>query len=104
MLCGSPHDPLRSPIVEPGCFGGNIDRYAGTVCSQHSDHSLDMLHSDTACNHLGRKVCIGVCNFCINRCRVGCTELCSVPLVQSQCRAPEFVHFRRGFLMAIIGP
>lgn len=68
MLCGSLYDPLRS---DPGCFGGSIDRYAGTVCSEHSDHSLEGLRSDTGCNQLGRKVCIGLCNFCINRRRAG---------------------------------
>ena len=26
VLCGSRHDPLRSPVVDPRCFGGSVDR------------------------------------------------------------------------------
>jgi hypothetical protein len=44
---GSPHDPLRSPVVNSRCFGRGVDRCAGMTCCQHRDHSLDRLRGPT---------------------------------------------------------
>ncbi len=73
---GSLHDSLRSPVVDPRCLGGSVDRCAVTACSQHCDHSLDGLCSHAGCNQLRRKFCIYLCclglRWALHRlCRVG---------------------------------
>ena len=40
VLNSTLHNPLRSPVVNPQCFGGSVDQCAVTACSQHCDHSL----------------------------------------------------------------
>jgi hypothetical protein len=67
---GSLHDPLCRLVVDPRRFGGSVYRCAVTVCFQHRDHSLGMLCGHSGCNQFRRKVCVELCNFCIDRCRV----------------------------------
>jgi hypothetical protein len=70
-LCGSLDDPLGGPVVDPQSFGGGVDGRAVTACSQHCDHGLDGLCCRAGCNQLGRKVCIDVCGFYFDLCRLG---------------------------------
>ena len=60
---GGLHDPLRSPVVDPRCFGGSVDRRTVTVCREHRDHRIDGLCSHTGGNQFRRKVCIQLCRF-----------------------------------------
>jgi hypothetical protein len=48
MLCGSLHDALGSPVVDPRCLGGSVDRCAVTASREHGDHNLNGL-----CCHAG---------------------------------------------------
>ena len=68
--CGSLHDPLRSPVVDPRRLGGSVDRCAVTAYSQHRHHRLDGLRGHTRCNQLRRKVCIDLL-------RLGLAESCT---------------------------
>jgi hypothetical protein len=63
LLRGSLHDPLRSPVVDPRCFGGSVDRRPTTACSQYRDHRLEALCGRTGCNQLRSKVCIDLCRL-----------------------------------------
>lgn len=54
LLCSSLDYPLCSPVVDPRCFGGSVDRRAITVCFQHRDHRLGGLCSHTGCDHDNR--------------------------------------------------
>ena len=55
------HDPLCSPVVDPRCLGGSVDRRAATSRRQHGHHRLDGLSSDSGFNQLRREVCIDLC-------------------------------------------
>jgi hypothetical protein len=55
-LCGSLHNPLRGPVVDPRRFGGRVDRRAVTACGQHFDHSLEGLCSHTGCDQLDKSL------------------------------------------------
>ncbi|MDT5058823.1 MAG: hypothetical protein QOF66_7189 [Mycobacterium sp.] len=90
MLGGSLHDPLRSPVVDPRCLGGGVDRCTVTPCSQHGDHSLDRLCCHTGCNQFRRKFCIDLSRLGLRR---TLHSLCRIRLYR--CRDPYRLELLR---------
>ena len=72
MLGGSRHDPLRSPVIDPRCLGGSVDRRAVRLAlSTAITVSMGCVVTPDAISSDARSV-----SACVPRFALSCTDLC----------------------------